>query len=294
MVDFTHMVLDARTGRDLGRLPDRRAGRSIKSRIMPFIKDLHYNLALGEPGTWVFFIVALAWTVDCLASVVLTLPVTAVRFWSRWKHAWLVRLGAGSYRVNFDLHRAGGLWFLVALFVFAWSSVQLEDKAGTYDQVMARIFDYRMPQEAYEKWPRHDATPLRLDWFAAQRRGEELMNAQAHQLGFRILAPASLVNFPDNGLYNYEVTTDRSFPDPVRETVFFDGDTGAIKVLPGFERHVGNVVSDWFRALHMATDPVDYTPYRWFVCLFGIVLSTISVTGVVIWWKKHRARAFSR
>jgi len=255
---------------------------------------LHYNLALGVPGTWIFFLVALAWTIDCVASLVLTLPVTVKCFWSRWKHAWMVRLGASTYRVNFDLHRAGGLWFLAVLFVFAWSSVQLEDKAGTYDRIMACIFDYRMPEEAYATWQRHDATPLRLNWFAAQRRGEELMYAQAHKLEFRILAPASLVNFPENGLYNYEVTTDRSFPDPVRETVFFDGDTGEFKVPPGFEPHIGNIVSDWFRALHMANDPVDYTLYRFFVCLFGIVLSTISVTGVVIWWKKHRARAFRR
>src|ERR1700758_1906115 len=32
---------------------------------------------------------------------------------------------ADAFRINFDLHRAGGLWFWLLLFVFPWSSVML-------------------------------------------------------------------------------------------------------------------------------------------------------------------------
>lgn len=292
-VDFTHVVLDARTGKELRHLPDRGAGRRFADQVLPFIKDLHYNLVVGNTGVWILFFVALAWTLDCLVSFLLTLPVSTSRFWARWKPAWLVKRGASATRLNFDVHRAGGLWFLLVLFVFAWSSVELEDESagiGLYDAVTSRLFDYRRPDDAIAAWPRHDSTPLKLDWYAAQARGEELMAQQARDHGFKIVAPVSLVKFAENGLYNYEVDTDRSFPDAVREVVFFDGDTGEPRIMPGFERHTGNVISDWLRALHMATDPIDYAPYHAFVCLFGIVLSVITVTGVCIWTAKRSAR----
>ena len=50
---------------------------------------------------------------------------------------------AASYRVNFDLHRAGGLWLWPLLFVFAWSSVELEPKTGAYDFVMEALLGPR-------------------------------------------------------------------------------------------------------------------------------------------------------
>lgn len=34
-------------------------------------------------------------------------------------HCW----EAGGYKLNFDLHRAGGLWLWAMLFILAWSSV---------------------------------------------------------------------------------------------------------------------------------------------------------------------------
>jgi uncharacterized iron-regulated membrane protein len=291
-IGFTHIVLDARTGRDLGRLPGPVAAGRFGAQILPFVKRLHYNLAVGSPGTWALFLAAWAWTLDSVYSVALTVPTSMRRFWARWATAWRIKIPAGGYRVNMDLHRAGGLWFLIALVVFAWSSVQLEDHGDTYDSVMSALLpDYRRPTEAFDTWPRHDPAPLRLDWQAAQARGKELMAQRAQERGFRILAPAALVNFPENGVYNYEVVTDRRFPEPVRETIFFDGDTGAELHLAGFEFHWGNAVSDWLRALHMASDPIDYLLYRVLVCLFGLILSMLCLTGIVIWWKKHKARA---
>lgn len=32
-------------------------------------------------------------------------------------------------------------------------------------------------------------------------------------------------------------------------------------------------------------------PYRIFVCILGLVITTLSVTGVYIWWRKRIARA---
>ena len=71
--------------------------------------------------------------------------------------------------------------------------------------------------------------------------------------------------------------------------IAFDGDTGALISLdlPTGE-HSGNTVTYWLRALHMAD--VFGLPYRIFVCVLGLIITMLSVTGVYIWWKKRKAR----
>jgi uncharacterized iron-regulated membrane protein len=48
----------------------------------------------------------------------------------------------------------------------------------------------------------------------------------------------------------------------------------------------------WLICLHI-TD-VFGMPYQIFVCVLGLVIALLSVTGVYIWWKKSRAQKFSK
>ncbi len=178
------------------------------------------------------------------------------------------------------------------LFVFAWSSVTLLDKTGAYDWTMSKLFDYPFEQFMMTLFPFHeDEGPPKLDWRAARSAGERLMAEQAAKRGFKIEKPVSLNHLIGQGLYNYTVRTDRSFPEEKTETVFFNADTGAFHaVLPVNTGHSGLTITNWLRALHMITDPVDYLPYRIFVVVIGLVIVMLSATGVYIWWKKRRAR----
>jgi uncharacterized iron-regulated membrane protein len=93
--------------------------------------------------------------------------------------------------------------------------------------------------------------------------------------------------------YNYIVATDRSFPADKELVVFFDGDDGSfLDVMKTSTGHSGETLTNWLRALHMARDPMDYLPYRVFVCVLGLVVAMLSITGVYIWWKKRSARQF--
>ncbi|WP_198162224.1 PepSY domain-containing protein, partial [Methylosinus sp. R-45379] len=125
---FDQIYLDTVTGVELGRLkfgvfPTRRA------EVMPFVYKLHYALALDDPGGWILGVVALVWTIDCFVAFALTLPRARGRsrksFFPRWKPAWLVKWSGSLYRVNFDFHRAGGLWLWAMLLIYAWSSVMM-------------------------------------------------------------------------------------------------------------------------------------------------------------------------
>ena len=289
-LDFVQMFVDPWTGEELGR---RRPGDLSQGLInlMPFIWDLHLSLALGGWGAWVLGIVALVWTLDCFIGFYLTLPVSSGAFWRRWKPAWLVKRKAGAYRLNFDLHRAGGLWFWVILFIFAWSSVMLNLRP-VYDWVTGAVFDYQQ----YTPPAAHDTVmsphPPRLDFRTALSTGERLMAEQAAKHGFSVERP--IMFYRMNGVYSYFVKSSRDIRDKLGLTyINFDADTGALisLELPVGE-HSGNTISAWLYGLHMGD--VFGLPYRIFVCALGLVITMLSVTGIYIWWKKRRARKLSK
>ena len=244
-------------------------------------------------GRWTLGIVALVWTLDCFNGFYLTLPLSSAGFWRRWKTAWLVKPHAGFYRLNFDLHRAGGLWLWAMLFIFGWSSVMMNIREPVYEWVMRAVFDYRSPMEAFMSAPQAPTETPKLDWRAAQETGERLIAEQAAQHGFKAGEPLSAMYIRSSNFYVYEVRGSRDLfdrsPKGGGTSVLFDGDTGAlIELSQPTGEHSGNTVESWLYALHMAR--VFGMPYRIFVCALGLVIVMLSVTGVYIWWKKRRAR----
>ena len=122
---FNQLFLDPYTGDELGR----RSWGDISEgwiNLMPFIYKLHFQLALHMTGMWILGIVALVWTIDCFVGFYLTLPAGKGEFWWHWRPAWLIKWNASAFRINFDLHRAGGLWLWAILLIFAWSSVYMK------------------------------------------------------------------------------------------------------------------------------------------------------------------------
>jgi uncharacterized iron-regulated membrane protein len=284
---FTEFFADPWTGAELGqRIRGDLSQGSIN--LMPFIYKVHWTLALGALGQWVFGIVALVWTLDCFVGFYLTLPRSKSIFWQRWRLAWLIKWLASSFRVNFDLHRASGLWLWAMFFIFGWSSVMMNIRPA-YEWVMKRVFDYRSPIEAFRSLPRRpNETPL-LDWRAAEETGAHLMAGQAAKNGFAVGQPLGLTYDPDLGAYRYAVRGSRDIfertPKGGSTYVMFDGNTGALITLyrPTGE-HLGNTVESWLYALHMTR--VFGRAYQIFVCLLGLATALLPVTGVYIWWRK--------
>jgi uncharacterized iron-regulated membrane protein len=72
--------------------------------------------------------------------------------------------------------------------------------------------------------------------------------------------------------------------------VAFDSNTGGLKAVDWPSGANGtNTFNNWLVALHMAQ--VFGLPYRVFVSALGLMVTMLSVTGVVIWLKKRSARA---
>lgn len=301
-LDVYRLILDPSTGQELDRC---RLWGSIPLNLMDFIYSLHYSLALGMTGMWILGICALVWTLDCFVGFYLTLPArsggttTATktlgrRWWCRWKPAWLVKWKSSAYRINFDLHRAGGLWTWVLLLIFAWSSVYMNLWDTVYTWTTQALFEYHTIWTEVPVRTQPLEHPM-LSWREAQVRGEALMAEQAAQHGFVVEQPVALGFDAERGTYTWQVRSNREIDDRSRRyttQVLFDADTGALKlVLLPSGQYTGNTISNWLYALHMAN--VFGLPYRIAVCVMGLVVAMLSVTGVYIWWKKRRSRVIA-
>lgn len=289
---FGAVTLDAVTGEDLGRRGSPGALPSRAADIMPFVYNLHDQLAMGSTGAWILGIVALLWTIDCFVAVYLTLPRASPGnsrgYFSRWKPAFLIKRSGSFYRINFDLHRAGGLWLWAMLLVFAWSSVFFNFNS-VYAGVTKLVFDYSPPPWEWPAQPPRENAGRMLEWEEAQAVGERLMADEARELGFTIERPDALYYKPAKGLIQYRVRSSRDIGERTATTsVLFDAYTGELVTLSlPSGLHSGDTVTNWLAALHMAR--VFGLPYRIFVCVLGLVITLLSVTGAYIWWKKRSA-----
>lgn len=284
-LSFDHLILDPYTGRELGHCC---TDSSWRLDFLPFIYRLHTTVAMGSTGAWILGIVALVWTLDCFVGFYLTLPRGQGGFWKRWKCAWQVKWRANAFRINFDLHRAGGLWFWVLLFVFAWSSVMLSLRP-VYDRVTKAVFDYHTADEIISSVTLKE--PLdnpKLGWREAQTLGERAMAQVAARHGFKVTRPYGMAYIPEFGVYTYAVRGSNDIRGEGWDTsIWVDGNTGALRdVSLPFGQHAGNTVSTVLWGLHYG-DIRNFLPYRILVAFFGVVLTVISGTGVYIWWKKR-------
>ena len=290
------VFVDPYTGRILG---ERKWGDITQglTNLMPFLYRLHYSLALGTVGTWAFGIVALLWTLDCFVGAWLTFPVRQRRgaaagrtWWARWVPAWKVRWQGGAYKLNFDLHRAGGLWPWALLLVLAWSSVAFNLHEPVYRPVMGMVFDMPAdPRDAMPDLPHPQPAPA-MGWPAALAAARLHMAAVAADAGATMLAEDRVSYDPQKGSLRYVARTDRDISDRRGQSaVFVDARTGALLAteLPTGQA-AGITVTTWLTTLHMAH--IWGLPLRVCMTLVGMAVAMLSVTGVVIWWKKRRAR----
>ncbi|WP_036280676.1 PepSY domain-containing protein [Methylocystis sp. ATCC 49242] len=290
-LSYNQLFLDPVSGAELGRRKIGAWPRRLQE-AMPFVYRLHMTLAVGEIGAWLLGVASLVWTIDCFAAFYLTLPPPGEHarksYLQRWRASWVLKRSGSFYRLNVDLHRAGGLWLWAALFVFAWSGVYM-NLNSVYSRVTETFFDYQQPLYFLDAAPTHEREAP-MSWEAARERGRALLDEKATAHGFTVLAEVALYRLHESGLYEYRVRSSRDIGEKYGQTaVWFDAATGALRqfALPTGLR-AGNTLTTWLYELHKAN--VFGLPYRIFVAITGLATVVLSVTGVYIWLKKRTAR----
>jgi uncharacterized iron-regulated membrane protein len=286
VVDYDQLFLDPVSGAVLGK---RQWGACCLERrhLLPFLYKLHYSLHLPEKcGVWLMGSVALVWAFDCFVGAYLTLPRRRP-FFGRWKPAWQIKAGTSVYRLNFDLHRAGGLWFWSVLLMLAVSGVYFNLNRELFRPIVSYLSPLTpTPFEQRQAQPPDVPIEPTLSFAEAAERAstEAARRGWSHTPGGVFYNPAYGIYVVDFLASQHDHSAGLGPP-----FLYFDGQDGRLlgARVPG-EGTTGDVFLRLQFPLH--SGQIAGLPGRIVICLTGLVVAMLSVTGVVIWWKKHTAR----
>lgn len=293
---FDEVFVDPCSGDILGGRQWGEITQGLKN-LMPFIYRLHYALASGSVGSWLLGIVALLWTIDCFAGIYLTFPrggrngrVNPSPWLKRWWPAWKIRWRGGSYKLNFDLHTAGSLWLWALLLTFSWSSVAMTLYPEVYKPTMARFMTFQdNPSEELPVVAEPQRYP-EIGWEQGLRTAKQQLETLALARNFQIEALERFAYYPEKGALKLMARTSRDINERFGQTwIYIDAVNGDLKgfYLPTGEAS-GDTFTTWITTLHIAG--IWGLPYRVLVTVTGGFVVILSVTGVVLWWRKQRAR----
>ena len=254
--------------------------------LMRGVYFLHYTLLAGDLGRWFMGLIAAAWAIENLVGLYLTLP-TGGPFWKRWAPIWKVNFRAKLPRVLLDLHRASGLWVFIGVLILSLTSVGLNFYAELVDPVVMAVsppkpspWDGRPPPSAGPTLSYAMAADAAIGFArrdGVNRTPASLTFDKAHDLFGVAFTPSGRMEYSGLGPVTYYVD------DHTGRLVYIDSpyaDSGGRKLERSlYPLHSGQVFG-------LAS--------RWLVMLLGVSIMEMSVTGLIVWWKKRGPRADQR
>jgi uncharacterized iron-regulated membrane protein len=306
---YNQIFLDPATGEELGRREWGAAWPITTETFVSFLYVLHYSLhipalwGVDRWGVWLMGVIAVLWTIDCFAGVYLTLPSRASgqkgknsksskSFWSRWKPAWQIKTKASAYRINFDIHRAFSLWLWGVLFTVAFTAFSLNLYTEVFYPVLSKVskttpgpFELRAP------------APLDQPIVARKTYAEVIATAETEARKRGWTDPVGGAFYaPGYGVYGvtfHQPGGDHGAAGVGTPYLYYDSTTG----LPAGERlpWVGTAADIFVQAqFPLHSGRIMGLPGRILISFTGLVVAALSITGVVIWWKKRKARVARR
>lgn len=283
LLGFNQVALDPVSGEILGKRQWGEPGLS-RENLLPFLYRLHYSLQIPafrglEFGIWLMGLIAIGWVLDCLVSLWLAFPS-----WHAWRKSLRFRWREGGYRLLFDLHRSGGVWIWLLLLMLAVSSVSMN-------------LEHQVMRPLVSLFSRLSPSPLEMQR-PATRPGyamlppEQLIAIATREARHRgISAPAAaLYQARELGL------TGIGFFKPGQQEsglgapwLYFDNHSGALRgaTIPG-QGSAGDLFMQAMFPLHSGR--LFGLAGRIILSLSGMLVAMLSLTGILIWLKKRRAR----
>lgn len=259
-----------------------------RENLLPFLYKLHYTMHIPdgwgiELGVWFMGIIGIVWAADCFIALYLSFPN-----WRSWRKSLAFRWREGGHKLNFDLHRSGGVWVWLLLLVLALTSVSMNLPTQVMRPLVAQFstlspnaFDSRTPQP-----PGKPVEPL-----LTREQAVALATTEAARRGWTL--PAGGVFYSSAyGLYGvgfFEADNDHGDGGLGNAWLYFDGRDGtpAGGVVPG-TGSAGDIFLQAQFPLHSGR--ILGLPGRILISAMGLVVAMLSATGLIIWLRKRRAR----
>ena len=275
---YDTLWFDPVSGKELGRT-DSEAALPTTRTLVDWLYHLHRQLAIpGRWGGWILGIVSLLWFFDCFIGAYLTFP-RGHSVLRRWWPAWKVR----NTRINYDLHRAGGLWPWLLLAIMALSGVYLTLYSELFMPVLRTVAT--VTAEPFDvPPPPPDATPVSV----SLSRAAAIASNEAHSRNWPALPDGVYHDVARRFWFVYFEKAESAWATAGSYGVFVDDRSGAVTYLRTPKGTAADVFVNWLSALHMGN--VFGTSYKVALFLLGLVVAGLSVTGVVIWWRKLQSR----
>jgi uncharacterized iron-regulated membrane protein len=299
---FNQVFVDPVSGAELGRREWGAVWPITRETFVSFLYRLHYTLhipalwGIDRWGVWLMGGIAMVWMADSFVGFYLTLPVRrqagagrpGKSWWQRWRPAWNVRWRGGGAKLNFDLHRAFSLWTWIVLFVLAFTAFSLNlyseifyPVMKTFTQVTPSPFDTRTPADRF-----HLVEPrVAFGDVAARAAAEARRRHWAAPVG-------SIYYSQEFGIYMvslYAPGDDHGSGGVGPALLYYDGVDG--RLLGDRQPWKGTAADIFVQAqFPLHSGRILGLPGRILVSLMGIVVAMLSVTGVIIWWRKRASR----
>lgn len=262
-----------------------------RENLLPFLYKLHYSLHIPdgfgiELGMLVFGIVAIVWFLDCFVALWLSFPN-----WRSWRKSFAFRWRQGGYKLNFDLHRSGGVWIWLLLLILAVTSVSMNLER----QVVRPLVELVSPLTPS---PFASRTPVTLDKQIVpqidRREAIAIAAAEAKRLGWQA-PPGGLFHSAEFGVYGvgfYAPGEDHGDAGLGNPWIYVDSRSGELAGahVPG-TGSAGDIFLQAQFPLHSGR--IIGLPGRILVSLLGLAVAGLSLTGLVIWAKKRRSRVLA-
>lgn len=305
---YNQIFVDPATGEELGRRKWGQAFPLSSETFVSFLYRFHYTLHIPEFwgidrwGEWLMGGIAILWTLDCFIGFYLTTPARhapnpgrpadverALRrgWWARWKPAWMIKTGGSSYRLNFDIHRAFGLWTWGLLFVLAFTAFSLNLTREVFRPLLEMVSTVT-PTPFATRTPADKDRPIVP--LLSYADAIEIGRADAARRGW--MEPLGHVFYVQRlGFYGV-----RFFEGDAHgaagvgpRAIYIDGNDGA--VIGDRQPWKGTVADIFMQAqFPLHSGRILGLPGRILISVMGLVVAALSVTGVVIWYRKARAR----
>ncbi|KAA5538879.1 PepSY domain-containing protein [Roseiconus nitratireducens] len=240
--------------------------------LMSLIYRLHFRLLAGAPGAVLVGMVGIIAMISIASGIVL--------WWPLWKNGWragfAVRKGA---RFNFDLHKTTGILSAVFLMVIAFTGVYMEFHEW-FHAAVSTFAEVSEPADDFTSTTPKTATRLTPD--------------QAVTIAQPIFPKATFDHLhPPTGPEGfYEVAfrqsgeTQKSFG---RSQVFLDQYSGEVLAIRSPQDFTAaDAFFAWQFPLHNGEAFGLFG--RWVVFLMGITPALFYITGLLLWWRRGKAR----